>query len=86
VPIKAHDTGKIIAILGIDYPASEWYARIWKRMIPDGIIVISILLLFFALLRTWSQHSALKYLSEKLVLMKRCITAFSTRPPTESRS
>ncbi len=46
VPIKDPDTGKIIAILGIDYPASEWYARIWKRMIPDGIIVISILLLF----------------------------------------
>lgn len=68
VPIKAPESGKVIAVLGIDYPASEWYALLWKRMIPDGIIVISILLLFFALLRTWSQHSALKYLSEKLVL------------------
>jgi len=68
VPIKDPDSGKVIAVLGIDYSASEWYALLWKRMIPDGIIVISILLLFFALLRTWSQHSALKYLSEKLVL------------------
>jgi len=66
VPIKNPSTGKIIAVLGIDYPASEWYAGIRGHMIPDIIVVITLLFLFWALFRACGQHSILKELSEKL--------------------
>lgn len=65
-PIKDPSDGRIIAILGIDYSASEWYAELWKRMVTDVIIVICVLMLFFVLLYTWNQNSVLKILSRKL--------------------
>ncbi len=68
VPVKDPVSGKVIAVFGVDYSASEWYASLWKRMIPDVVIVISILLLFLVLLRLWRQNSILKELSEKLAL------------------
>ena len=82
VPIKDPAGGKVIAVLGIDYSASDWYARLWKRMIPDGIIVISLLLLFFALLHTLRQHSALKYLTEKLALDEALYHSVFDQAPT----
>ena len=66
-PIKDSSGGRVIAILGIDYSASKWYAELWKRMIPDVIIVICILRIFLGLLYTWNQNSILKGLSRKLV-------------------
>ena len=66
-PIKDSSDGRVIAILGIDYSASKWYAELWKRMIPDVIIVICILRIFLGLLYTWNQNSILKGLSRKLV-------------------
>lgn len=64
--VKDPTNGKVIAILGIDYSASEWYAELWKRMVPDVIIVICLLMLFFVLLYTWNQNSVLKILGRKL--------------------
>jgi diguanylate cyclase (GGDEF)-like protein/PAS domain S-box-containing protein len=66
VPIEDPDNGKVIAVLGIDYSASDWYRALWQRMIPDGIVVVSVLILTFALLRIWMLHSALKDQSKKL--------------------
>lgn len=66
VPIKDQADGRIIAVLGLDYSASEWNDRIWQRMIPDIIIVISLLVLFLVLLRMWDQHSLLKDLNKKM--------------------
>ena len=68
VPIKDKETGEVIAVFGVDYSASDWYARLRERMIPDLLIVISLLILFFVLLRFWSQNSTLKELSKKLAL------------------
>lgn len=68
VPIKDKETGKVIAVFGVDYSASEWYARLRERMIPDLVIVTSLLILFFVLLRFWSQNFTLKELSKKLAL------------------
>lgn len=65
-PIKDSSGSRVIAILGIDYSASQWYAELWKRMIPDVIIVICVLMLFFVLLYTWNQNSVLKILGRKL--------------------
>lgn len=66
VPIKDPTDGRVIAVLGLDYAASEWYANLWQRMIPDVIIVLCVLLLFFALLYTWKQNFTLKSLGKKL--------------------
>lgn len=68
VPIKDPESGEVIAVFGVDYSASEWYASLKERMIPDLVIVISLLVLFFVLLRFWSQNSTLKEVSKKLAL------------------
>ncbi len=66
VPIKDTTNGKVIAVLGIDYSASEWQLRLLKQMIPDLIIIFCIFALSGALLRIWIQQSTLKGLSKKL--------------------
>ena len=66
VPIKNLTDGRVIAILGLDYSASEWYAHLWKHMIPDVIIVTCLLMLFFVLLHTWEQNAVLRVLGKKL--------------------
>lgn len=66
VPIKDPADGRVIAVMGVDYSASDWYSRLWERMVPDIIIVISLLILFLVLLRAWNQHSALIDLSKKM--------------------
>jgi PAS domain S-box-containing protein len=66
VPIKDPATGKVIAAFGIDYSASEWYSRLLMHMIPDLVIVITVLMLFFVLLSFRAQNFMLKELSKKL--------------------
>ncbi|MHC1715481.1 MAG: EAL domain-containing protein [Acidaminococcaceae bacterium] len=66
VPIKNPADGRVIAVLGLDYEASEWYLHLWKQMIPDLIIVLCILMIFFVLLYTWEQNAILKSLGKKL--------------------
>ena len=66
VPIKNPADGKVIAVLGLDYSASEWYAHLWKHMVPDVIIVTCLLMLFFVLLHTWEQNGVLRALGKKL--------------------
>jgi PAS domain-containing protein len=66
VPIKDPADGRVIAVLGLDYSASQWNDRIWERMIPDIVIVISLLILFLVMLRTWNQHSLLIKLNKKM--------------------
>ena len=66
VPIKDPLDNSVIAAFGIDYAASEWYADLWKQMIPDAMIVACLLLLLLALLRSRTQQLVLTQLSEKL--------------------
>ena len=66
VPIKNPADGRVIAVLGLDYEASEWYAHLWKHMIPDIIIVTCLLVIFFVLLYTWEQNAVLRVLGKKL--------------------
>ncbi len=66
VPIKDQKTGNIIAVLGIDYSASEWQSRLWKQMIPDIIVILSILVLLGAFLVIRRQHFFLEKLNKKL--------------------
>ncbi len=66
VPIKDPESGETIALFGIDYSASEWYAALWKQMIPDITVVAVVLLLYFSLLYILLQHSRLNSLNKKL--------------------
>lgn len=66
VPIMDPESGEPIAIFGIDYSATEWYAGLWKQMIPDITVVVVFLLLFFSLLYILTQHSRLNRLNKKL--------------------
>ncbi len=66
VPIKNLEDGKVIAVLGIDFSASEWYKALWEKMVPDIIIIISLFILFIVLLSFWDQNLTLKKLSKKL--------------------
>ena len=66
VPIKDQKNGNVIGVLAIDYSASVWQSRLWRQMLPDIIIVLSILGLFGALLLIWIQQSILKGLNKKL--------------------
>ncbi|NCB51028.1 MAG: diguanylate cyclase [Clostridia bacterium] len=66
VPIKDPESGETVAIFGIDYDAAEWYATLWKQMIPNIAIVFVVLLLYFSLLYIWNQRSRLNRLNEKL--------------------
>ena len=82
VPIKDPANGKVIAVFGIDYSASEWYARLKERMIPDLVIVLSLLVLFFVLLRLWSQNSTLKEMGKKLALNEALYRSVFDQAPT----
>ena len=66
VPIKDADSGRVIAVFGIDYSESEWTQHLWNHMVPDIIMAVCVLILSFALLYAWIQHTANKALSRNL--------------------
>lgn len=66
VPVKDPVSKRIVAVFGIDYSAAAWYANLWKRVIPDLIITLCILLLSLALLRIWFLHMKLRERNKKL--------------------
>ena len=48
VPIKDKEQN-VIALLGLSYSASEWKAALWKKMMPDILVTLSIIALAFTL-------------------------------------
>ena len=68
VPIEDEKTGKVIASFGIDYDALEWNVRLWKKMIPDIIIVICFFALSMVLMHTWNQQEVLRKLTRRLAV------------------
>lgn len=62
VPIIDPINGRVIAVLGVDYSASEWQMQIWKKMFPDIVIVTSMLLLLVAIIGIWIQRAYLRRL------------------------
>lgn len=66
VPIKDPASNQVLAVLGLDYDAEEWNLLLWQRMSSDFIIVASVLVLFFILLRVWNQRSILKKISARM--------------------
>lgn len=66
VPIKDPDKGKVVAVFGLSYDIEEWNKNIYKKMIPDFAIVLNVLILVFAIIKIWREHSSLKEKSEEL--------------------
>lgn len=66
VPVKEATTNSIVAVFGVDYLVSEWYAQIWRHMISDIIIVLFFIILSFTLLYGWVQYTRNNDLSKKL--------------------
>ena len=59
VPVRDPSDQNIISVLGIDFSASEWYADIRRHMIPDIIIVMSIISICVVYIKTKSTSLAL---------------------------
>lgn len=81
IPVVDTTDGSVIAVFGIDYPATQWYANIWRQMIPDILIVLCVLMLFFGLLRSWSQHNLLKTLNKKIAFDEALYHSVFTQAP-----
>lgn len=58
VPIKNLETGKIIAVLGMDYPVSTWNSYIHWRMIQASIMVFFLALLILAFIAIITKKNA----------------------------
>ncbi len=59
VPIKNQSTGKIYAVLGIDYPANKWLNDAKRAVTETSIIVVAFLLLLIALYVILKKKSSL---------------------------
>lgn len=49
VPVKSPDTGKTIALFGVDFPAENWPERAMSRAVEAGLTVASVLLVVLVL-------------------------------------
>ncbi len=68
VPMIGPQSGKVIAVFGMDYAAADWFSRIRARMIPDIFLAAALFLLCGLLLVVWGKHCSLKELSKRLAL------------------
>lgn len=66
VPVKDPADGQVIAVLALVFSADEWQERLYVQMIPDLILVISLLLFLIVFLYTLIQKNALRQLSKDL--------------------
>lgn len=70
VPVKASDSGEIVAVFGIDFSAKEWTLALWKQMISSFIIVFVVIILLFLFFRILMQHFRLASLNKQLAIDK----------------
>lgn len=67
-PIKDPVDGELVGVLGLDYDAVEWYANLWKQMIPDFVVSFFIIMFYVSLVYIWIQGFRLSTLNKKLAL------------------
>ena len=58
--IKDPSTDKTIAVLVMSYPAADWLAMLWAKMVPDIIVTAAFILFVCALSSLWQRHTKLK--------------------------
>jgi len=59
IPIKDDSTGKIIAVLGIDYDATSWKTSIFRALFKSSIIIILLILALFFIFRIRAKNKSL---------------------------
>lgn len=64
--IKDPATGESLGVLAMSYSAAEWNDTLWKRMIPDIVILASLLLLVFMFFTIYRKNLKLKESTETL--------------------
>lgn len=66
VPIKDQQTGDVIAVLGIDYPAKQWRREAVSHVVLTGFVIISIIILILAFYWMLMKNEVLSATSRKL--------------------
>jgi len=66
VPIIDSQTGAVIAVFGIDYPAAYWKAETYHHVLPEVALVSCILLLLFVIFYIYLGIIKTRILSRKL--------------------
>jgi len=66
IPIEDPVKHTVIAVLGIDYSVDEWNQRLLKQLIPDIVIIISLLSVCIALFISWNEHQKVKERAQRL--------------------
>lgn len=60
VPIYDVDRKNVIAVLGLSYSAADWQASLWKKMIPDIVVVACLSILVFTLFNLLRKNARFK--------------------------
>lgn len=60
VPVKEAETGKVIAVFGMDYNARAWKNRIWFQVFQSSLMVIVILILAWMSIRSARKNMLLE--------------------------
>ncbi len=60
VPIYGLDGESVVAVLGLSYSASEWQGKLWKKMIPDIMVIACLAALIFMLFNLLRKNARFK--------------------------
>lgn len=67
IPMKDSETGEIIAVLGIDYPAKTWNDNAHNQTVKASIIIFALFLLMFSFFVIFNKNLRLKEINEKVI-------------------
>ena len=69
VPMKDYETGKTIAVFGMDYPAKMWNNDAFSHTMQAGVLVFALYLLLLAFYRSLNKNEVLKKSEQKYRLL-----------------
>jgi PAS domain S-box-containing protein len=59
IPVHHPQTGKVIAVFGMDFDASEWRANMFYEIFRSSVVVLLVIILFFFILIIRSKNKSL---------------------------
>ncbi len=68
IPVRISEGAETIAVLGIDYPVSDWNRRLFLRFTPDVLIIVSLYAVCVAMFITWKGQQEIKARANQLSL------------------
>ena len=76
-PIKDNKTGRIYAVLGMDYPADKWTDEAISKTTGSGIIILAFILLLISLYIIYVNNKRLQTLNAERIKTIEKMTAFA---------